>query len=84
MPPPEPRSRTVSPARNSATAIGLPHPRLAATAAAGSSACSPAPYNPEPNASGTSSVPQLAGEQHASSSTLSATSPLDTAVAARA
>ena len=36
MPPPEPRSRTVSPSRSSATAVGLPQPRLARTAASGS------------------------------------------------
>ena len=33
MPPPEPRSRTPSPARSSATAVGFPQPRLASTAA---------------------------------------------------
>ncbi len=36
IPPPEPRSSTVSPSCNSATAVGLPHPRLASTAASGS------------------------------------------------
>ena len=42
MPPPEPRSRTVSPSRSSATASGLPQPRLAATASSGSAARSSA------------------------------------------
>ena len=37
MPPPEPRSRTRSPACRSATAVGLPHPSEARTAASGSS-----------------------------------------------
>ena len=36
IPPPDPRSRTVSPGRRSATAVGLPQPRLAATASTGS------------------------------------------------
>src|SRR5450432_1364848 len=50
MPPPEPRSSTRSPARNSATASGLPQPRLAVTASAGSSLCSAAEYSPDPKA----------------------------------
>jgi hypothetical protein len=37
MPPPEPRSSTVSPARSSATAVGLPHPSEASVAASGKS-----------------------------------------------
>jgi hypothetical protein len=37
MPPPEPRSSTVSPSRSSATAVGLPQPSDANTAASGSS-----------------------------------------------
>ena len=37
MPPPEPRSSTRSPSRSSATAVGLPQPREASTAASGSS-----------------------------------------------
>src|SRR5450755_1926734 len=45
MPPPEPRSRTVSPSRRPATAIGLPQPRLADTASSGTSLCSAAPYS---------------------------------------
>src|SRR5215468_8329951 len=36
MPPPEPRSRTVSPGGNFARAVGLPQPREAATASLGS------------------------------------------------
>src|SRR5215212_6048348 len=36
MPPPEPRSKTVSPWCSSATAVGLPQPRLASTALSGS------------------------------------------------
>src|SRR5437868_4791671 len=35
MPPPEPRSSTVSPSFNSAKAVGLPHPREAFTAVSG-------------------------------------------------
>ena len=38
MPPPDPRSSTTSPGRRSARAVGLPQPRLAATASAGSGA----------------------------------------------
>src|SRR6516225_7784549 len=37
MPPPEPKSRTVSPAFSSARAVGLPQPSDAATAVSGSS-----------------------------------------------
>ena len=40
MPPPDPRSSTRSPSWSSATAIGLPQPSEASTAASGSSACS--------------------------------------------
>jgi len=36
MPPPEPRSSTVSPAFSSASAVGLPQPSDASTAASGS------------------------------------------------
>src|SRR5438067_2377569 len=35
MPPPEPRSSSVSPSFNSAKAVGLPHPREAFTAVSG-------------------------------------------------
>src|ERR1700761_2275846 len=48
MPPPEPRSRTVSPSCRSAMASGLPQPRLAATASPGSWSCSSAAYSSEP------------------------------------
>ena len=48
MPPPDPRSRTRSPSWSSATAIGLPQPRLARTAASGSSARSSAEYSSGP------------------------------------
>ena len=48
MPPPEPRSRTVSPGRRSATATGFPQPRLAETALSGRSARSPGVYRPWP------------------------------------
>ena len=48
MPPPDPRSSTRSPSWSSATAIGLPHPRLARTAASGISARSSAEYSPGP------------------------------------
>ena len=41
MPPPEPRSSTVSPGSSAASAVGLPQPRDAATASAGSAAVSP-------------------------------------------
>src|ERR1035441_5906446 len=37
MPPPEPRSRTISPGFNLASAVGLPQPRLASTAVSGNS-----------------------------------------------
>ena len=45
-PPPDPRSSTRSPSRSSATAVGLPQPSEASTAASGSSACSSAEYSP--------------------------------------
>jgi hypothetical protein len=35
MPPPDPRSRTVSPGLRFASAVGLPHPREASTASEG-------------------------------------------------
>src|SRR5262249_19984233 len=37
MPPPDPRSRTVSPGFNRARAVGFPHPRDASTAVSGRS-----------------------------------------------
>src|SRR5579859_2798380 len=44
MPPPDPRSSTVSPARSSASAVGLPQPKDAATASFGRSAISRPAY----------------------------------------
>src|ERR1035438_4035775 len=44
MPPPEPRSRTTSPGFSSASAVGLPQPREASTAAGGSSETSSTEY----------------------------------------
>ena len=52
MPPPDPRSRTRSPSRRSATAVGLPQPSEARTAASGSSARSRAEYSSAPIVSG--------------------------------
>src|SRR5215216_4301054 len=69
MPPPEPRSSTVSPTCSSATAVGLPQPRLASTAVSGSSSRSRAAYSSAPNPGSSavaapqqlSSQPQSAG-----------------------
>src|SRR5256714_8333075 len=58
IPPPEPRSSTVSPSRSSATAVGLPHPRLARVAVPGSSARSAAAYSAGPNRSCSHPAPQ--------------------------
>src|SRR5688500_699094 len=44
MPPPEPRSSTISPGLSWASAVGLPHPSDASTAAEGSSSVSPLTY----------------------------------------
>src|SRR5688572_173887 len=44
MPPPDPRSSTTSPSCSSASAVGLPHPSDATTAAVGSAATSSSPY----------------------------------------
>src|SRR5215217_1442994 len=49
MPPPEPRSSTVSPWCRSATAVGVPQPRLASRAASGSWSRSGAAYSSAPN-----------------------------------
>src|SRR5919204_4307319 len=49
MPPPEPRSSTVSPARRSARAVGLPQPSDASVAASGSSPRCSASYSASPN-----------------------------------
>src|ERR1019366_5814668 len=59
IPPPEPRSRTVSPSRRSAITSGLPQPRLAVTASWGTSPCSLAEYSPAP-------VPGSSAPAHAS------------------
>src|SRR6266566_2677807 len=47
MPPPEPRSRTVSPGCSAARAVGLPQPSDASTAPSGSPVVSPASYSCE-------------------------------------
>src|SRR5215471_385640 len=60
MPPPEPRSSTVSPDRSSASAVGLPQPSEAATASAGSEAVSPSVYRFDVIGSAAASVPQQA------------------------
>ena len=57
MPPPEPRSSTVSPGRRSATATGLPQPRLARTAASGRLPVSG--YAPAEQPSGASGSPSV-------------------------
>src|SRR5512142_3439328 len=44
MPPPDPRSRTVSPGFSSTSAVGLPHPSDAATASRGSALVSASEY----------------------------------------
>src|SRR5512132_2512195 len=49
MPPPEPRSSTTSPSRSSATAVGLPQPRLASMAVTGSWSRSSLAYRSAPN-----------------------------------
>src|SRR5579859_1443561 len=58
MPPPDPRSRTVSPAFSSSSAVGLPQPSDAATASRGSPLVSASEYksdvigSPHPQAVG--------------------------------
>src|SRR2546428_9414672 len=47
MPPPEPRSRTVSPGCSAVRAVGLPQPSDASTAPSGSPVVSPASYSCE-------------------------------------
>src|SRR5581483_5791017 len=56
MPPPEPRSRTVSPGFNSAKAVGLPQPREARTACSGITLVSDSPYRLD--VTGSPSAPQ--------------------------
>jgi hypothetical protein len=51
MPPPEPRSSTTSPDSSSASAVGLPHPREACKAAAGTVAASVSSYRSPETAS---------------------------------
>ena len=63
MPPPEPRSRTRSPSCRSATASGLPHPRLARTASSGSPSVSPSPYSGPPKQSAVSSAAEAVPQQ---------------------
>src|SRR5688500_3372273 len=60
IPPPEPRSSTTSPGCSSASAVGLPQPSDASTAASGSDAASVASYRSEVIGSGphASDVPQ--------------------------
>ena len=60
MPPPEPRSRTRSPSWRSATAIGLPQPRLASTAASGREARSLTSYSWAPQAAVSQAASALA------------------------
>src|SRR5215831_15294915 len=68
IPPPDPRSSTVSPARSSASAVGLPQPREAATASAGSEDVSPSLYRLDVIGSAAASLPQQAlVEQHEAS-----------------
>ena len=57
MPPPEPRSRTVSPSRSSATATGLPQPRDARSAASGMPSRVAASYSSRPY------VPEMSEQQ---------------------
>src|SRR5262245_1151765 len=68
IPPPEPRSSTISPARSSASAVGSPHPSEAAMASAGSAAVSLSLYRSDVMGSAAASVPQQAlVEQQAAS-----------------
>src|SRR5437762_1231668 len=73
IPPPEPRSSTVSPGASSASAVGLPQPRDAATAAFGSAAVSLASYSLEVTGSHSDEPPQH--EPPLPLTTLSATCP---------
>ena len=60
MPPPEPKSSTVSPSCSSATAVGLPQPRLASSAVSGSWSRSRVAYSsaPNPGSSAVAAPPQ--------------------------
>src|SRR5437588_11597414 len=66
MPPPEPRSRTISPGFNSARAVGFPHPSEAFTAASGNSDFCEESYRSR--VIGSICVPQQDGAQHAPNS----------------
>src|SRR5438270_1101314 len=61
MPPPDPRSSTVSPGFNSASAVGLPQPNEAFTAASGSADFCESSY--KSRVIGSISVPQQVGAQ---------------------
>src|SRR5439155_21470606 len=54
IPPPDPRSSTFSPSCSSATAVGLPHPSEASTAASGSSPRCSTLYSASPKSPATS------------------------------
>src|SRR5579884_2487461 len=62
MPPPDPRSRTVSPGLSWASAVGLPHPRDAFTASAGRMLVCELSYRSL--VIGSTSVPHAAAPQH--------------------
>src|SRR6266508_5652509 len=61
MPPPEPRSRTISPGLSSASAVGLPQPSEARTAAVGSAPTSSIEYSALEIWLGSGALPQQAG-----------------------
>src|SRR6478735_5080355 len=78
MPPPDPRSSTVSPSWRSATAVGLPQPRDASTAASGSSprcsasySCSPKPAVSAPTRRSGDEPPRAARQRWWTSATRS-------------
>src|SRR3954466_12030735 len=79
MPPPEPRSSTVSPAFSSASAVGLPQPSDASSASAGMPAFCPSSYRSEVIGSHASAVdPQQPLDPPAPESQHDAASPSDT------
>jgi hypothetical protein len=84
MPPPEPRSSTISP--SSATAVGLPQPRLASSAASGSWSRSRPAYSsaPNPGSWAVAAAPQQLSPQPQSAGCPQPQSPLVTLVAAAA
>src|SRR5215472_5902543 len=63
MPPPEPRSRTRSPSFRSATASGLPQPRLARTASSGKTSVSSSRYSETPKTSAVSNAAEPVPQQ---------------------